>query len=78
MEYFEGVTLLQFFRQRFFNIAIDEIKHMVRQLLLAVQEMHSEAVAHRDIKLENILVAKQTGQLKLIDFGFATSTVNKS
>jgi|JI6StandDraft_1071083.scaffolds.fasta_scaffold15928_5 serine/threonine protein kinase len=57
MEYFEGVTLLQFFRRRYFNLAVDEVKLIIKQLLLAVEEMHRSTVAHRDIKLDNILVS---------------------
>lgn len=42
------------------------------QLLLGVRHMHSSGVAHRDLKLENMCVDSE-GQLKIIDFGCATS-----
>lgn len=41
----------------------------MKQLLGAVQYMHSQVITHRDIKLDNIIVVE--GRLKLIDFGFA-------
>lgn len=53
--------------------AIDEAdaKIFASQLLLAIEHVHAHGVVHRDIKLENILVADD-GTLKLTDFGFAT------
>jgi len=36
--------------------------------LRAIQTCHSKDVIHRDIKLENIIVASD-GNIKLIDFG---------
>jgi len=36
----------------------------------AVSLIHSKGIAHRDIKLANILL-KQDYQIKLADFGFA-------
>lgn len=37
-----------------------------------MQSLHEQGVAHRDLKLENILVmSKKTLQVKLADFGLA-------
>lgn len=42
------------------------------QMILAVNYLHSEGMAHRDLKLENWLYESKGGHyLKLIDFGFS-------
>lgn len=44
-----------------------------KQLMFAVNYMHDRGVAHRDIKLENMLINGH-GQMKLADFGTSTFT----
>ena len=41
------------------------------QLANTLAYLHNNSIAHRDIKLENILIDKNTLKIKLIDFGFA-------
>jgi len=38
--------------------------------VLAINELHSKGIMHRDLKLENILVDEK-GYLKIIDYGLA-------
>lgn len=40
------------------------------QIILAIGELHSKGIMHRDLKLENILVDER-GYLKIIDYGLA-------
>jgi calcium-dependent protein kinase len=50
----------------------EESANVTRQLLLAINYMHSQGIAHRDLKLENIMfVSDDSKHLKLIDFGFS-------
>lgn len=47
-----------------------ECKRIMRQILRGLQYLHGLGTAHRDLKLENILL-DENGDVKLADFGFA-------
>merc|ERR1712127_616239 len=53
-----------------------EIVHILHQVLQAVKHCHDRCIVHRDLKMENVLLARpwQHGNrhVKLADFGFAT------
>ncbi|KAJ1736169.1 serine/threonine protein kinase [Coemansia biformis] len=50
----------------------DDSRRVLLQLLLAIRHLHRMGIVHRDIKLENILLADKAAlRLKLADFGLA-------
>ena len=79
MENVEGQCLQQIMKykqgRRFSSEA--ECARLFVQLMSAIEYMHSMDIAHRDIKLENILIEQRTGTLKLIDFGFSCLSKEK-
>lgn len=66
-------TLSQFCRKHEKKrLSDDEAYCVFAQVLYAVQYLHLEGIAHRDLKLTNILI-DESRTVKLIDFGFASS-----
>lgn len=53
-----------------------ECKSIMRKIFSAVTYFHGRDVAHRDLKLENLLYLPD-GSIKIIDFGFAIRTKEK-
>jgi serine/threonine protein kinase len=49
---------------------MDTVKRLFRDIVLAVQYLHQQGIAHNDIKPENIIL-DANGRAKLTDFGFA-------
>ena len=69
LEYCPNGDVLNFIIQKKFLTEI-EAKIMMKQLLNALEYMHSVRVIHRDLKPENLLL-DETDMVKVSDFGFA-------
>eukprot|EP00210_Caulerpa_lentillifera_P006174 g5899.t1 len=54
----------------------DIARSCFQQLMLGIHYLHSEGVAHRDLKLENLLLVKRgdISRIKITDFGLAKLT----
>jgi serine/threonine protein kinase len=76
MEYLEGETLDQAIRARQ-RLPFEEVIEIVSQTARALSEAHAAGVVHRDLKPDNILLAKEKGAspfgytVKVVDFGIA-------
>ena len=70
LEFIEGQILLSYLKEKKKLNEADSRK-IFKQLLAAVSYCHSKNIAHRDIKLENIIIDPNTKIIKLIDFGFS-------
>ena len=69
MEFCPGGDLFdQLYRHKSFSLK--DVRIFSSQILLPLEYLHALGIVHRDLKLENVLVA-QDGALKLTDFGFA-------
>ena len=75
MEYCEEGTLLDFVNNHEGNISEVEALMIFNQILLGVNAMHSQKppIAHRDLKIENILKKKRN--YKICDFGSASNEI---
>uniref|UniRef100_A0A1A9W2K4 Protein kinase domain-containing protein n=1 Tax=Glossina brevipalpis TaxID=37001 RepID=A0A1A9W2K4_9MUSC len=76
MQLAENGTLLDYVRDKKY---LDEpqAKNLFKQLVSAVEYIHSKGVVHRDIKCENLLL-DENWNIKLIDFGFARKDTRSS
>ena len=48
----------------------NKAKYIMKQIFSVLSKLHEEGIAHRDIKLENVMVDEKMN-IKIIDFGFA-------
>lgn len=58
----------------------DKVRIIVRQLLQALQYLHSQNVVHRDLKPQNIGFREKNNlqSLKIFDFGLSAKTVKEN
>ncbi|CAD8108507.1 unnamed protein product [Paramecium sonneborni] len=60
------------FLQRAGQMSVNASNCILKQLVNALKYMHQLRIAHRDIKLENVLVDKFNYKIKLCDFNLCT------
>lgn len=73
LEYLTGGDLFQYLDKRDFKITEDRARSIAHSIGAALYYLHSYGIAHRDLKLENILMGTQDDDtdLKLVDFGLS-------
>ncbi|RLV96510.1 Serine/threonine-protein kinase svkA [Spathaspora sp. JA1] len=71
MEYIDGGSIFDILKPG--GISDEQtISIIIKQILLALQYLHNQGKIHRDLKSQNILISKTTGNIKLTDFGVST------
>jgi serine/threonine protein kinase len=77
MEYVGGPSLHGYLKSKP-NRRLEELdaKRIFKQILEGIKYCHSRCIAHRDIKLENLLL-DDYNNVKIIDFGFSTCIPNE-
>ena len=69
MEYVEGPNLNQYLK-KMGKLSAREAGNLIGQACSALEAVHQAGIVHRDIKPDNVLIAKG-GLVKLMDFGLA-------
>eukprot|EP01119_Soliformovum_irregulare_P021612 TRINITY_DN7232_c0_g1_i1.p1 TRINITY_DN7232_c0_g1~~TRINITY_DN7232_c0_g1_i1.p1 ORF type:complete len:275 (+),score=45.06 TRINITY_DN7232_c0_g1_i1:91-915(+) len=71
MEFIEGEDLISYMsKTRFSPFKEEHAKQIILTIAQSLSDCCSQGIAHRDIKLDNIMI-KADGSVKLIDFGLS-------
>ena len=78
MEYIKYGTLKHWMKNRE-KISEEEASTILRNILSAIEYLHSRQICHRDLKPENIMLSRENDldSIKIVDFGLSTSNLNK-
>eukprot|EP00183_Erythrolobus_madagascarensis_P006016 CAMPEP_0185844050 /NCGR_PEP_ID=MMETSP1354-20130828/363_1 /TAXON_ID=708628 /ORGANISM="Erythrolobus madagascarensis, Strain CCMP3276" /LENGTH=305 /DNA_ID=CAMNT_0028543659 /DNA_START=122 /DNA_END=1039 /DNA_ORIENTATION=+ len=76
MDYLPGGDLFDWVTKEEQHLDADSLYSAAKHLLQSLAYIHSNGFAHRDIKLENVVMMRENdpSTLRLIDFGFAVPT----
>jgi len=71
MEKIKGLELWQLFNDRKWKPTPEDITRLwVAEILVCLEDLHSQKMAYRDLKLENLIISSD-GHLHMCDFGMA-------
>lgn len=77
MELVKGVELLEFLNECDEDMDESTLRYIFLQITKAIHELHKAGIAHRDIKLENIMLT-ETYEIKIIDLGYGIPLAGRS
>lgn len=70
MEFVDGITLSEFLQSRQ-TLSRKEAEEILRQIISAMDYLHSHELIHRDLKPGNIMITHSGQFVKIIDFGLS-------
>jgi serine/threonine protein kinase len=73
LENLKGGELHDYIEVRQFKLPENQVKEIMRQIASAISYLHSYGIAHRDMKLGNVMMTStfNDAKAKIVDFGFA-------
>ena len=75
LELIKGISLKTYLSTKENNILTEaEVMPLFKQIAMVIAYCHSKSIAHRDLKMENILVTPMN-YIKILDFGFSVKTI---
>lgn len=77
MRHITGITLSEYYKNHNMKLSIKELRPMLISICMTLSQMHKHGIIHRDISPGNIMITDDN-DVYLIDFGTATSIVDKS
>ncbi len=77
MELVEGYNLRHIVKGKVPNIKVEnlDMRKIMAQLAVTIQYLHSRHIVMADLKTGNLMITKDGGNMKLIDFGLAIKTL---
>ncbi|XP_071116699.1 serine/threonine-protein kinase MARK1-like isoform X4 [Haliotis cracherodii] len=73
-EYASGGELLAYIKMhKDYRLSEDKSRTFVRQMVSAIHYLHERGVAHRDLKMENIMLDEKKKNIKICDFGLSNT-----
>ena len=78
MEFIKHGTLKNWMKNKE-KISEEEASIILKNILSAIEYLHSKQICHRDLKPENIMLSKENdlNSIKIVDFGLSTQNLNK-
>jgi serine/threonine protein kinase len=74
LEFLSGGDLFDYMKKRNFSVPDEMSRTIISKIANAIYYMHRMSIVHRDIKLENVMMTRDSdinSEPKLIDFGLA-------
>ena len=76
MEHVGGQTLRELIRAN--SVTVDEAVDYMLGVLSALEYSHRSGIVHRDIKPANVMVCRDSGAVKVMDFGIARAMADSA
>ena len=71
-------NLKNFIKKYYIYINIEHKFKWIRQIIDGISYLHSQNIIHRDLKLDNIFINSDTGNILLADFGLSKKITSKT
>lgn len=78
VELVDGGSMRQYLnRQAYRRLEETHVRRLFYQVCDGLSYLHERCIAHRDVKLENLLLDRSAEHVKVIDFGFAVQCASR-